>query len=204
LTDLGDFAQRWQEAQDYDAARKVLRDAAHEMIRASGLHELSMRALAARVGVSPMAAYRYYPSKESLLEDVRAHVRLGFAAFLEEAASCTSDPVDKFRSLCAAYLEYGLRNAEDYRLIFGPAAPPPTASDGTRPITPAWQVLVRSLQSLPEAGAQERIIDQAHLIWATLHGLVMLHLSGRLVLGRSAEQLGEPLERFLLAALRIA
>lgn len=203
MSDQGDFAQRWRDAQDYDAARDVLRDAAHDMIRAGGLHELSMRALAARVGVSAMAAYRYYPGKEALLDDVRAHVRLGFAAFLEEAAAVETDPVDKFRRLCSAYLDYALRNEEDYRLIFGPTAPPPTTSDDTPARTPAWQVLVSALQNLPNAAPQDRIIDQAHLTWATLHGLVMLHLSGRLVLGRSVEQLDGSLKRFLLTALEI-
>jgi AcrR family transcriptional regulator len=201
LSDPVDFARRWREAQGYEATRKVLRDAAHEMIRVGGLDDLSMRALAARVGVSAMAAYRYYPGKDTLVEDIRTCVRRDFASFLQAAAADTSDPIGKFRSLCSAYLEYALRNEEDYRLMFGTVA----SSLATPPDVPgasAWQMLVHALESLPGAGSHENIIDQAHLIWATLHGLVMLHLSKRLNLGRSLDELGAPLPQFLLTALR--
>jgi AcrR family transcriptional regulator len=201
LTDHGEFARRWREAQGYDATREVLRDAAHEMIRAGGLDDLSMRALAARVGASAMAAYRYYPGKDVLVEDIRERVRIDFATCLQDAADVTPDPVGQFRSLCSAYIDYALRNEEDYRLMFGAVAPPTAAIEDAPPKAQAFQVLVRVLTSLPGAGSAESTLDRAHLAWATVHGLVMLHLSRRLVLGRSVEQLRDPLVRFLLSAL---
>ncbi|MGK2911698.1 MAG: TetR/AcrR family transcriptional regulator [Sphingobium sp.] len=204
MTDHIDFAQRWREAQGYDATREVLRDAAHDMIRAGGLNDLSMRALAARVGASAMAAYRYYPGKEKLVEDVRDRIRHDFASCLQDAAAVTSDPVGKFRSLCSAYLDFAVRNEEDYRLLFGSVALPIVDAENDPPNAPAWLVLVRALETLPGAKSPESTIDQAHLIWATLHGLVMLHLSRRLILGRSVEQLAEPLVQFLFGALRLA
>jgi AcrR family transcriptional regulator len=204
VTDCVDPARRWRSARGQDAAREILREAAHAMIRTGGLDGLNMRALARRVGLSAMAAYRYYPAKENLVEDVRVHIRRQFGLCLQQAAAASPHPADKVKGLCAAYLDYALRNEQDYRLMFGTVTSTPILADDPSGGALAWQVLLDALHSLDRDGAEMAILDQAHLVWATLHGLVMLHLSGRLLLGRSVEQLEQPLVRFLFNALRIA
>lgn len=199
-----DFVQRWRDVHGYDAGREVLRDAAHEMIRDGGLEELNMRALAARVGLSAMAAYRYYPSKEALLEDVRAQTRRDFGAQLEGAAATATDPWEQFRAMCGAYLDYALANEQDYRVMFGAEVPTTAAGNKVAKAAPAWQVLVRVLERFPGYEGKVDVIDQAHLVWSTLHGLTMLHLAGRLNLDRSAPRLRQPMVDFLVRALQTA
>jgi AcrR family transcriptional regulator len=203
LTDV-DFAQRWKLAHGPDATREVLCDAAHEMIRASGLDALNMRGLAARVGVSAMAPYKYYPAKDTLVEDVRCRVRCSFALCLKDAADAVSNPVDKLRRLCFAYLEYALGNEQDYRLIFATTGPTPSAPDAGALRAPAWEVLLNILHSAPDRDPEADPLDQAHLVWATLHGLVMLQFSNRLAFGRSVEDLTNSAARFMLNALRLS
>lgn len=50
--------------------RDYLVTQALELVDAEGLDALSMRRLAARIGVDPMAAYRHLPNKEALLDGV--------------------------------------------------------------------------------------------------------------------------------------
>ncbi len=51
-------------------SRDVLAATALEIVDGEGLAQLSMRRLAARLGVDPMAAYRHLPNKEALLDAV--------------------------------------------------------------------------------------------------------------------------------------
>ncbi|SOB79106.1 transcriptional regulator, TetR family [Sphingomonas guangdongensis] len=201
MSDDGDFAARWRDAHGATATREVLCDAAHALIRREGLDALNMRALAATVGVSPMAPYKYFPAKESLVAEVRARVRSGFAAHLQQAAVCANEPADRLHRLCTAYVGFAVRNEQEYRLIFLTRGSAVESDD--RGTTPAWTVLLDALQQMGDHRSAVDALDEAHLIWATLHGLVMLHLSDRLGFGRSVEELGRSSSRFLLNALRL-
>ena len=202
MTEHRDFAQRWREAQGFDATREVLRDAAYDIIHTKGLDELNMRGLAARVGASAMAAYRYYPGKESLVEDIRSQVSARFAETLREAAARAEDPVERFRNMCVAYLEYAVGNEREYRLMFGAVASLAPAEDAGRK-APAWEALLQVLDELPRPDRAAGIVDHAHLVWGSLHGIAMLHLSRRLIFGRSIQDLAEPMLVLLLNALRV-
>lgn len=198
------FARRWQEAQGQEAGREVLRDAAHEMIRIRGVDGLNMRALAAQVGTSAMAAYRYYASKDELVEVVRIEIRRRFGVCLESAAAGTADASERLVRMAQAYLRFAVENEQDYRLMFGSTSSPPmVVSPAGRDEALAWKVLLDALASLPGTGTDRPVLEQAHLVWATLHGLAMLHLSGRLLLGRSIDELEQPLARYILAALGV-
>jgi AcrR family transcriptional regulator len=201
LTDQHDFARRWREARGLDATREVLRDAAYEIICTDGLDHLNMRGLAARIGVSAMAAYRYYPNKETLIEGIRLQVIDRFADSLQVAGRLPSDPVGRLRNMCIAYLDFAVRNEQDYRLMFGTVAFSRLGAEDTRHRASAWEALLQVLADLPSSDRAAPIVDQAHLVWGNLHGIAMLHLSRRLILGRSVQEFAEPLIGFLLKAL---
>src|SRR5262245_50086438 len=54
-------------ADDAEQLRRDLTRAAVELVAEKGVAALSIRAVAARVGVSPMATYRYFADKADLL-----------------------------------------------------------------------------------------------------------------------------------------
>jgi AcrR family transcriptional regulator len=92
------------------ATRREIVEAAWELCREQGLAGLSLRRLAARVGMRAPSLYSYFPSKDAIYdamfaqgytalaeqlaflpeEATRADVRAGAAAFF---AFCTADPV---------------------------------------------------------------------------------------------------------------
>jgi AcrR family transcriptional regulator len=148
-----------------------------------------------------MATYRYYPGKETLIEDVRLHVSNEFASVLQEAAARAGDPVARFRYMCLAYIDFAVSNEQDYRLMFGTVAQPTSVTGNAARRAPAWEALLQVLEELPHPECPASIADQAHLVWSNLHGLAMLHLSKRLNFGRSIRDLADPLFTFLLRAL---
>jgi AcrR family transcriptional regulator len=201
LTELRDFPERWREAQGFDASREVLRDAAYHIIHSRSLEELNMRGLAAQVGASAMAAYRYYPCKEALIDEIRLHIIRRFATTLAEAGARATDPLGRFRTTCMAYLDFAVRNEQDYRLMFGNAGDTTPIVPGTDGRAPAWEGLLRVLEGLYHPSRPSDLDDKAHLVWGSLHGIAMLHLSRRLNFGRSIQDLAEPILDFLANAL---
>jgi AcrR family transcriptional regulator len=204
LSEGGDFVQRWKLAQGPTATREVLCDAAQEMIHADGLDALNMRRLAAKVGVSAMAPYKYYRGKETLIEEVRSRVRRDFGQRLKAAADAASSPTEKLRRLCSAYLQYAIDNERDYRLISAPNGSAQSVFPGQPAHTQAWRVLQNVVHNLPGRDPEIDPLDQAHLVWASLHGLVDLHLTNRLSSGRSVQELGSSAVPFLLNALLVS
>ena len=58
----------------------------------------------------------------------------------------------------------------------------------------SWQAILQGVEFAVQAGVLEGDPESvAHQMWAGLHGLVSLHLAGKLTLGRSAKTLLEPL-----------
>lgn len=198
MTRSVDYAERWQHTQGHESCRTVLRDAAHEMIRSNGLARFNMRALAKRVGLSPMAAYRYYDSKDVMIEDIRSDITLSFAVCLEEAAAHVKRPIDQFNAMCSAYVDFAISNSQDYLLMFGDKSSTLPVNN-FQPIKTAWEVLLNVLKRINPNINEDDMQDQAHLIWSSLHGLVILHISGRLVIGRSISQILPKLNRMLVA-----
>lgn len=204
MTGHCDFAERWRDAHGFDASREVLRDAAYDIIHRKSVEELNMRRLASHVGASTMAAYRYFPGKEALIEEIRLHISRRFATALQETGAQADDPLDRFRDMCAGYLEFAVRNEQDYRLMFGNATDTTPLVVGADRRAPAWEGLLRVLEDLYDPAPPADLADKAHLVWATLHGIVMLHLSRRLNFGRSIQELVQPLSCFLENALQVA
>ena len=54
----------------------------------------------------------------------------------------------------------------------------------------AFSYLLDAVERLIQAGGMEgEALDRAHFLWAQVHGLVSLHLAGKLVMGRTLEEL---------------
>ncbi|MFC6489493.1 TetR/AcrR family transcriptional regulator [Nitratireductor sp. GCM10026969] len=89
-----------------DKTRAAITEAALELIARHGFEAMSMRRLAARVGVQAAAVYRYFPTKEDLLYALmRAHME-GLITSWEAAR--TRAPADPARQL-AAFVDNHIR-----------------------------------------------------------------------------------------------
>ena len=102
-----------------ETAEAIL-DAADALLVASGSEDdVSIRAVADAVGLTPAAIYRHFPDKETLLFAVCAR---HFDRITDDVAvpalASTEDPVEALRRLAEAYIRFGVEEPEHYRIMF--------------------------------------------------------------------------------------
>jgi len=162
--------------------RDVILDAAEGLlIDARDADAVSMRAIADVVGVTPPSIYLHFADKEEL---IRAVCERSFAAFddvVEQAGNTTDDPIESLRRRARAYVQFGLDNPEQYRILFMGKAPVDDAVDlSTMPGSLAFQHLVDAVERAIGTGAFSPGLD-AFLVatgfWATAHGMTSLLIS---------------------------
>jgi AcrR family transcriptional regulator len=166
-------------SQDIADFRERLCDAAEKQFAAHGLEGVTMRALAAELGVSPMTPYRYFKDKEDILATVQTRAFDRFAAALE--AEATPDAATFARNASRAYVRFAFENPEAYRLMFDIAQPcqekyPALIAASER----ARKTMTGYVRALVDAGVIEGDPELiGHVYWATIHGLVMLKLADK-------------------------
>ncbi|HVV83047.1 MAG TPA: TetR/AcrR family transcriptional regulator [Kofleriaceae bacterium] len=163
--------------------------AATRLFAAQGYDAVTMRAVAAELGVSAMTPYRYFDGKEALFAGVRAEAFRRFADRLEAALATPGAPLARLRRLKEAYVAFAVAEPDAYRIMFELARPNPDDRELAAQSARAFATLHRSVADAVRAGAlRGDPLTIAHLVWADTHGLVSLHLAGKLV-GRSLAQL---------------
>ena len=99
--------------------RRVLIDAALQLVGEGGAEAVSVREAARRAGVYPVAPIRHFPSRDALMqslgEEAQGRFRAEIAAAL--AAAAPGDPLGRFRCLGVAYLRWAMRNPTHFEVI---------------------------------------------------------------------------------------
>jgi AcrR family transcriptional regulator len=147
-----------------------------------GAEAVTIRQLAAAVGVSPMTPYRYFKDKEAILAAVRARAFDRHAEALERAFA-ESAPDQKANAIGQAYIDFALNNPEAYKLMFDITQP----NEGDYPdLVRAGERSRRTMTLHLEAPGADPTLSAAesaliaHMYWAALHGPLMLHFAGKL------------------------
>jgi len=99
--------------------RRVLVDAAFELVGEGGAEAVSVREAARRAGVSPGAPFRHFASRDALLAAVAGEAQRRFRAEIERALAKApaDDPLQRFRCLGLAYLRWAIRNPTHFEVI---------------------------------------------------------------------------------------
>ena len=97
--------------------RLKLLKAALEVVCEEGLSGLSMRRLAARVGMTPMATYRHFRDKEAL---VAALVELGFERWSEylDRTRRARSPLVRMKRVLEQYVDFSIEQPRLFDLMF--------------------------------------------------------------------------------------
>ena len=157
--------------------RETLLDAALRLLEERGPGALRIRDLAAAAEQSTMGVYTHFGSKQGLLEQLYLH---GFERLEQRLDSVPSDGQGRQELLefALAYRQFALDNEALYGLMFERAAPDFVPSDASRMAGLAtFEMLVARI-----ADWRPDITDpaaDAHLVWATMHGLVSIELMHR-------------------------
>jgi AcrR family transcriptional regulator len=170
-------------AAEIDGFRARLCAVAQQRFAQHGRDGVSMRQLADALGCSPMTPYRYFRDKDEILAAVRTAAFDRFAAALEEAATRTpGDLRAKGEAVGEAYVHFAFKEPDAYRLMFDLSQPNPHRyPELVRASSRARRLMSAPFEALVEAGIFAG--DPAllgYVFWATMHGLVVLHLAGKL------------------------
>lgn len=156
-----------------------------------GFDAVTMRAIANELGCSPMTPYRYFENKDEIFALVRADAFRQFAATQAAAAEAGATPLERLHLLGQAYVQFGVDHPDAYRIMFqldqGPSESYPelAAQEET-----TFSYLVDAVAGAVGEGLfVGDPLTIAHMLWAHVHGLVSLHLAGKLTKGRSLEEL---------------
>jgi AcrR family transcriptional regulator len=141
---------------------------------------VSIRAIAARVGVTPPSIYLHFADKDELIDAVCQGVFSELGAQVEAEVAGIDDPLEALRRRGRAYVAYGVAHPEPYRVVFM------THHDHTRedfesaavPGMETFQALVANVVACMEAGAIAPADPFAVSIavWAVVHGLTSLRI----------------------------
>jgi AcrR family transcriptional regulator len=166
---------------DLDVA---LIEASKKLVAKYGVEKLSLRQVAATVGVSPSAAYHHFPDKEALLKAAARSAFEDLADFQEKAlmnfgGSSVLAARRRFRALGMSYVTFAKTNPNVFRLCFGPyCGGDEMAREESRP----WKMLATGLNELELSGEIHPKIRPyaAILTWSAIHGVANLVLDGLL------------------------
>jgi AcrR family transcriptional regulator len=155
--------------------RRQILDAAREVFVKEGYESVSMRKIAERIEYSPTTIYLYFRDKADLLNRLSEEV---FAPLLQETERImaeSGDPVERLRRGLRTYVDFGLRNPNDYRVALLTAQHGPVERE--RPT--AWKVYswLRSTVEECVRSGRFRSVDvstAAQTLLAAVHGVTSL------------------------------
>lgn len=186
--------QPTQSSYHHGDLKGALIQASHKILNEKGADALSLRAIAAEVGVSHMAPYSHFKSKKALFQAVAASGFDALANRMIQDSQGISKPSDLILSYGVTYIEFAIAQPQVYRLMLGQVenigrrgASKIEESEKNTDSAPLSPELQRSSQRpfdlLEQAFAQisrkpENVKAQAIGAWAMVHGMAALLIEG--------------------------
>lgn len=162
--------------------RERLCELATQIYVERGPENFNMRLLASELGVSAMTPYRYFKDKDEILSAIRARAFNRFADQLERAIESAATPPEKSMAVGKAYIRFALEEQTCFRLIFDfnepKGTPVPELAAAAARAKATMTTHVRMMVKDGYFQGDPELIG--HVLWAGLHGVVVLHLSGKL------------------------
>lgn len=174
-----------EETYHHGDLRRALVTEALRVVERRGLEELSLRALARALGVSPRAPYRHFATKEDLLAAVAAEGFRMAAAFTSErlAKAKPKDPVARLQGAVEAHVLFAVDHPAAFRVMYAPyAAVSESAPELLAARAEGHAAMMGLIRECQDAGAL-RAGDPMQLalaLWSTMHGLAVLLVEGQL------------------------
>lgn len=189
--------------QEVAVFRKRVCDVATRLFIEHGPENVTMRQIAAELGVSAMTPYRYFRDKDEILAAVRAAAYNKFASSLSRAVNRAPDVRAKARAVGDAYVRFAKRYPAAYQMMFDFSMQdeeryPELVKANAR----AHETMIGYVQLMIDAGMLQGDADLiGYMFWATMHGIVVLEMAGRLDREIDADTLREKCMRTLYAGM---
>lgn len=158
---------------------EIIAEAEKLLVETDSEELVSVRAIAQRVGVTTPSIYLHFADKQALLDTVCERVFGSMDEQMERACAGVAEPFEALRRRGMAYVEFGLRHPEHYRIIML-RRPLPDADAGSTDLavaSSAFGHLVEAVSRCVDAGvfgAGEDPRSLALVLWAAAHGITSL------------------------------
>lgn len=183
--------------------RERLCEAAERLFAEKGPEAVTMRQLAAELGVSPMTPYRYFQDKEDILAAVRTNGFNRFAEALEKAYDSVEGARAKGAAVGEAYVSFAFEHPQTYKAMFDLNQPheenyPDLVAAAHR----SRGTMTGYVKALVAEGVLNGDPDEiGRMFWAAAHGAIVLELAGKIPTGM-ARQLHRHMNGALARGLR--
>jgi AcrR family transcriptional regulator len=166
--------------------RSDLIDAANAILdRTADPADVTVRGVAAAVGVAPNAVYLHFADRDTLLTEVVVDRFGAFKTALADAVEGVGDPLERLKRGHAAYCAFAIEHPGHYRMLFGNTGVDPARRDlwnrRLEVAFPAFEILVDCCRRCIDAGVFGAVdpYELAGALWAFEHGWVVLKSGGR-------------------------
>jgi AcrR family transcriptional regulator len=163
--------------------RRELLDGALALVAEKGVDGLSLRAVAARIGVSHTAPYHHFADRTALLREL-AHEGWGLMgdAMADAADSSEGDAAERLLAIGRAYVLFSTEHPDYYSIFSAPELQTPGARFGQPDERDGavWRRLVEAVVACQQQGSMpsgDPVIVAIHL-WSLVHGLSDLWRTG--------------------------
>lgn len=175
--------------------KELVIQAAEALVAESGEQRLSARAIAGRIGYSPGSIYLAFENLDDVILHANARTLDRLYVHLAGRIAGEADALVQLQQAARSYIEFARANPGLWRLCFEHALP--SEHPGADWLDRRIQALV-DLVLAPLArteGAADEPLTAAQALWAGIHGVCILTLTGKLHLvgNQSAEDLTDAL-----------
>ena len=173
-----------------------------EILEAEGAEAVSMRRVAAAVGITPMAIYHHFANREALLNQITDRE---FSKLLEHILANPPRGNSESRMINAleGYIDYALVRPRIFDYVFSRQRPGARRfpKDFRARQSPTLNPVADVIAAAMEHGdlKKDDVWEIAFALWAHVHGYVMLYRAGRIALSEKEfrELIRRSLRRFV-------
>jgi AcrR family transcriptional regulator len=169
-------------AREKKELRQEILDAARELFVREGFENVSMRKIAEKIEYSPTTIYLYFHDKSDLLDNICEETFSRLVKRQSALDQTVTDPVERLEKGLRAYIEFGLKHPNHYKVTFmmPMGVPNPELMPRSREM---GQKAYANLRGMLEECQAKGLIEVADLeaaaqcAWATIHGLTSLMIA---------------------------
>ncbi|RMG94989.1 MAG: TetR/AcrR family transcriptional regulator [Deltaproteobacteria bacterium] len=150
-----------------------------------GAEGITMRGLAARLGISTTALYQHFDSKAAILDEIRRTGLSRLAERLRAARDVSDDPAEQVTEMARAYVRFARDNPWLYTVLADEDAPEwkSLLEAEARAFLEPLEVVREALREGVRRGSFRADLDPttaAYELWAVVHGIASLLRTGRI------------------------
>ena len=161
--------------------RSALLDAAMRIVAKEGASNLSLRAVAKDIDVSPAAPYHHFKDKQALLSAIVGAGLKQFNRALTMSANKATTPDERLRDLGVAYVVFATENPNLFELIqkpdfAGDTVPAHLAEEREE----NFSILFETISACMPNASESQLRTGCAAAWSLVHGIAVLAIDQRL------------------------